>query len=348
MPFTLTSLQSFVFCRFLIVLMCKKESNRVDSATANNRYLDKKESFFTVSQSDFQSDSFDLDNDTAYAKWRENKLNGYPKSAEALIVEVADFENPTAIELAALHHKITKTNMALYVCKGGFDGDVKRAKKSLDSLAASFGLSHLDANLCADEDAITPLSVAEGGRRGRYIPYTNRPISWHTDGYYNKPEQQIRAMILHCINQAAGGGANALMDPEIAYILMRDENPDFVRALMHPHAMLIPANDEGAGVIRAAQDGPVFSCPNDGTSLHMRYTARSRSIAWREDAMTAQAVSFLSELLAGDSPYIFRHRMAAGEGVLCNNVLHNRTAFEDDESQQRLILRARYFDRITN
>ncbi|MBC8269222.1 MAG: TauD/TfdA family dioxygenase [Rhodospirillaceae bacterium] len=292
-------------------------------------------------------DSFDLDNDTAYVSWRDNKLSGYPESAEALIVEVADFENPTAIELAALRHIIAKTNMALYSCKAGFDGDVERAKKSLDTLAGSFGLSHLDANLCADEDAITPLSVAEGGRRGRYIPYTNRPISWHTDGYYNKPEQKIRAMILHCINPAADGGVNALMDPEIAYIRMRDANPDFIRALMHPDAMLIPANDEGAGVIRAAQGGPVFSCP-DGTSLHMRYTARTRSIAWRDDTITAQAIGFLSELLAGDSPYIFRHRMAAGEGVLCNNVLHNRAAFEDDEIQQRLILRARYFDRIAN
>ena len=54
------------------------------------------------------------------------------------------------------------------------------------------------------------------------------------------------------------------------------------------------------------------------------------------------------QLMASDNQYIYRHRLAAGEGVLCHNVLHNRTAFEDDESQQRLILRARYFDRITN
>ena len=299
-----------------------------------------------MNQSVIQPDSFDLDNDAAYARWRDDKLNDYPECAEALIVEVGDFENPTATECAALRHKIAKTNMALYVSKTGFDGDVERAKKALDSLAASFALSHRDANLCADEDAITPLSVAEGVRRGRYIPYTNRPISWHTDGYYNKPDQQIRAMILHCVNPAEGGGANALMDPEIAYILMREENPDFIRVLMHPDAMLIPANDEGAGVIRAAQSGPVFSCPDEGAFLHMRYTARTRSIVWRDDPLTAQAVGFLSELMASDNQYIYRHRLAAGEGVLCHNVLHNRTAFEDDESQQRLILRARYFDRI--
>jgi hypothetical protein len=154
-------------------------------------------------------------------------------------------------------------------------------------------------------------------------------------------------MGLHCISPAATGGKNALMDPEIAYILSRDENPDFIRALMHPYAMEIPPNDEGDGNIREAQSGPVFSVFGDDATLHMRYTARTRSIKWREDETTTAAVSFLGDLLNSDSPYIFRHRMAAGEGVLCNNVLHNRTGFEDDKTRQRSFLRARYFDRIT-
>ncbi len=302
--------------------------------------------FIIVNHATPFADSFDLANAEAYARWRDDKLNGYPESADALCVEVADLEHPSAPELMAMKQRIAKSNMVLYGTRLNGDTDVARIKKALVALAGSFGLRHLDANLCADEDAITPLSIAEGGRRGRYIPYTNKPISWHTDGYYNKPEQQIRAMILHCISAAATGGENALMDPEIAYILMREENPDFIRALMDPAAMLIPANDEGDGVIREAQGGPVFSCPPGEAALHMRYTARTRSIVWRDGDLTAQATVFLRGVLASDSPYIFRHRMAAGEGVLCNNVLHNRTTFEDDENQQRLYLRARYFDRI--
>jgi hypothetical protein len=35
--------------------------------------------------------------------------------------------------------------------------------------------------------------------------------------------------------------------------------------------------------------------------------------------------------------------MKAGEGVICNNVLHNRTAFEDNENK-RLLYRARYYN----
>jgi hypothetical protein len=40
--------------------------------------------------------------------------------------------------------------------------------------------------------------------------------------------------------------------------------------------------------------------------------------------------------------------LQAGEGLLCNNVLHNRTAFKDsdDPTQTRLLYRGRYFDRV--
>ena len=81
-------------------------------------------------------------------------------------------------------------------------------------------------------------------------------------------------------------------------------------------------------------------------NLHMRYTARGRNIIWHDDALTQEAVACLNTFLASDSPYIFRHSLQPGEGYLANNVLHNRTAFDDNESQHRLLYRARYFDRI--
>lgn len=293
-------------------------------------------------------DSFDPENNDAYARWRDDKLHGYPDKAAQLVVEIADPNNPRAAEIAALKSLVAKTNMALYAFSPGSDGDVRAAKKAITGLAGIFGLSRLDANLCADDDAITSLSVAAGGRRGRYIPYSDRAINWHTDGYYNRPEHAIRGMILHCVSPAAAGGASALMDPEIVYILMREENPDLVAALMRPDAMLIPANRDGDAEIRPACGGPVFSLAGDDGSLHMRYTARSRSIAWRRDGATRAAAAFIGDCLKSGGPYIFSHRMAAGEGVLCNNVLHNRTAFEDDRDHRRLYLRARYFDRITS
>jgi hypothetical protein len=139
-----------------------------------------------------------------------------------------------------------------------------------------------------------------------------------------------------------------LLDPEIAYLRLRDENPEYIRALMAPDVMTIPANTEEGGENRPAQTGPVFSIDPVTGSLHMRYTARTRSIEWKQNAATQRAVKALEQLLADGSPHVFRYRLATGEGLLCNNVLHNRTEFADevDKGIARLIYRARYYDRI--
>jgi hypothetical protein len=185
----------------------------------------------------------------------------------------------------------------------------------------------------------------EKSARG-YIPYSDRPLLWHTDGYYNAPEQRIRAFILHCVRPAAAGGENRVLDPEIAYILLRDADPRYVEALSAPDAMTIPANEEDAAVARPAQAGPVFS--SDGDALHMRYTARTRSIEWRADEATQAAVRFLKGILDSGSPYVFTLRLAGGQGLVCNNVLHDRSAFTNDAAPApgRLVYRARYTDRI--
>ena len=82
-------------------------------------------------------------------------------------------------------------------------------------------------------------------------------------------------------------------------------------------------------------------------NLHMRYTARTRSIEWKQDAATLAAVAALERLLASDTPHIFKARLDPGMGLLCNNVLHDRSAFIDDPGQPpRLLYRARYLDRM--
>jgi alpha-ketoglutarate-dependent taurine dioxygenase len=182
--------------------------------------------------------------------------------------------------------------------------------------------------------------------RGNFIPYTNRPLKWHTDGYYHPQQQRIRAMLLHCVRPATSGGVNALLDHELVYIALRDASPRWLQALMAADAMTIPAREDEVGIARPAQSGPVFSVdPHDG-ALHMRYTARTRSIAWKDDAATLKAVAFLERLLADDNPDVIRLRLDAGMGIVANNVLHDRSAFVDDPSRPRLIYRARYLDRV--
>lgn len=116
---------------------------------------------------------------------------------------------------------------------------------------------------------------------------------------------------------------------------------------MYPQVMTIPPDTAEADELRGEQTGPVFSIMPDNQSLHMRYSARTRHVVWREDSLTREARACLSEFLASDSPYIFQYRLHPGEGVITNNVLHNRTAFRDEvEGKHRLLYRARYYDRI--
>jgi alpha-ketoglutarate-dependent taurine dioxygenase len=214
-------------------------------------------------------------------------------------------------------------------------------------LADQLGLHRLDGNWLADEDGISQIAVAAPvGDRAAFIPYTNRPIKWHTDGYYHPQSRHIRAMVLHCVRAAAAGGENALMDHEMAYIAVREANPDWMRALMAPDAMTIPERLDEDGVARAEQAGPVFSVDEFSGALHMRYTARTRSVQWKDDATTRAAAAFLAQLLGRDGPHMFRLTLEPGMGLVCNNVLHDRTGFVDDPRQPRLLYRARYLDRI--
>jgi alpha-ketoglutarate-dependent taurine dioxygenase len=287
---------------------------------------------------------FDLTGERTYQHWREWKLSDYPRTASDLIVRIANPFRLSEAEQQALLQRCRKTNAAIYQITEGDFSD----KELVSALGHQFGLVRLDRNLRADEDSITALQVMPEDDRALYIPYTNRSLNWHTDGYYNTPEEQVRGVVLHCVSDAAEGGDNVYLDHEIAYLLLRDENPDYISALMQPDAMTIPANTEAGVELRPPQTGPVFSVDPRTGSLHMRYTARTRSIAWKEDAGTRMAAGFLSELLAGESAWLFRHHLEPGQGIICNNILHKREAFVDDAANghTRLLYRARFYDRL--
>jgi hypothetical protein len=293
--------------------------------------------------------AFDLGDATAYRRWRDAKLRRQPRKIDELTVEVADPRALSAVEREALLDRIARANIAVY------RSPVTVADKTLPvRLGAQLGLHRLDANWLADEDGISPIAVdpgrGDGGDRGEgggaYIPYTDRAINWHTDGYYHPAQRRIHAMILHCVRAAAEGGDNLLMDHELAYIAVRDADPRWVRALMADDAMTIPARLGDGGVARAAQAGPVFAVDAGRGALHMRYTARTRSIEWKDDAATRDAAAFLRELLDRDTPGRFGLRLQPGMGLVGHNVLHARRAFVDDPVRPRLLYRARYLERV--
>jgi alpha-ketoglutarate-dependent taurine dioxygenase len=285
---------------------------------------------------------FALSDTDSYLRWRDKKLALAMVETKELIVEIKDPARVSESERNALLNRCHHCNMAIYA------SDVEMDERMLRDFGAQLGLIHLDANWLADKLGISRITVSNpGNQRQTYIPYTDRAIKWHTDGYYNQPERQIRGMVLHCAQNAGNGGENRVMDHEIAYLMLRDANPDFIRALSAPDVMTIPARVDEFDGVREAQTGPVFSVDASG-NLHMRYTARTRSIEWKQDASTLAAVAQLEHILDSDSEHIHQLKMEAGMGLLCNNVLHDRSAFTDDPNNPRLLYRARYLDRVVS
>jgi hypothetical protein len=287
---------------------------------------------------------FDLQDTVAYSRWRERKLDTAPRRLEDIVVEVDDPRHLTTGQRQRIVELNACCNMAIYVGKTGGDPD----KDIPRLLGEQLGLKTLDGHWLTDNDGISPLSVIgaeQRGERKEFIPYTDKPIRWHTDGYYNLPERTIRGLILHCVQSAASGGDNQLLDHEIAYLLLRDENPELIQALSAPDAMTIPPRMDDNGVARAEQPGPVFSVNADGT-LHMRYTARTVSIAWRNDPLTQAAVAALERILKQPTPWTLQGRLEPGMGLVCNNVLHDRSGFSETPEQRRLLYRARYYERV--
>ena len=287
---------------------------------------------------------FDLANESGYRAWRDARLAAYPRSVDELVVPLDDPRRLTPGEFAALEDRCARANMAIYSAP-----HLPAADKSIPRLLGQqLGLARLEGNYLADEDGLSSITPAgdAGSVRGDFIPYTHKPINWHTDGYYNALDRRILGMTLHCAQDAEAGGENALLDHEIAYIQLRDLNPDYVAALMRPDAMTIPARMDEDNVARAEQSGPVFAIDPAEGFLVMRYTARTRSIVWKSDALTQAAVKALAEILA-TSEYVLTARLAPGMGLVCNNVLHTRSVFSDSPEHRRLLYRGRYYDRLS-
>jgi alpha-ketoglutarate-dependent taurine dioxygenase len=292
------------------------------------------------------SGPFALENDAEYASWSDRKLleTGRFRNTEA--VEISDLGNPSDAEKSALARECHHTGMVFFR-QAGRPIDAETARARLKAFANVFGLCDLESHRSAGGDGVVALEVTRAEHQRGYIPYTDKPLGWHTDGYYNYhgPQRMIRAMVLYCARAAETGGANSFLDHEIAYIRLRDQNPAHIDALMHPNAMTIPANQEADGSIRPDNTGPVFVIDPVTGSLAMRYTRRKRNIVWRDDDATHAAVAALERILDEDDHVITR-RLEPGSGVLSNNVLHARSSFSDGDGAGRLFYRIRSYDRV--
>ncbi|MFA9420944.1 MAG: TauD/TfdA family dioxygenase [Gammaproteobacteria bacterium] len=288
---------------------------------------------------------FVLENETRYRHWRDNKLQLRSELDPVKILRV-DTENSLAeANSESLKRQIEAYNFVLYE----FDScSEQSAKQNFLDINHKLGLYDFEVRSDADSSGVSELKeVGPDDNRSQYVPYTNRRLNWHTDGYYNLTQQQINAFALYCVHPAAKGGGNYVFDHELMYIRIRDTAPELIAALMAHDLMVIPANIQANKVVRPEKSGPVFSiCPRSG-ALHMRYSARPRNIGWKSDKVSERALNLIREILIDDSGVI-EFELDAGQGIICNNILHGRKAFADaDTTRSRMLYRARYLDSIS-
>lgn len=293
---------------------------------------------------------FNLSHPTEFEDWALFKLSLYaeePIKEQMRPVVIGSDGRLSHSQLTDIQSNISCYNFALYRIEN--EGDFNT--ESLNRLGQSLGLENLDANLCAEEDLVSVISdsskhPAADNRKQRYIPYTNKALSWHTDGYYNPYHQRVQAFILHCQQPAEYGGENSLIDPDMIYLSLRRNNPKFIEALSRNDVMRIPENRLGDVCLREETTSPVFLTSESCSRLSMRFSQRKRHIIWRDDALTQDALGKLNELLDNDSDWHINVRLNAGEGIISNNVLHCRKAYQDSGGHRRVFLRARYYNAI--
>ncbi len=93
---------------------------------------------------------------------------------------------------------------------------------------------------------------------------------------------------------------------------------------------------------RKTATGAIFLIDKKTNCLYLRYSRRKKNIIFTKEVLPA--INLLNNIL-DNNKYSLNYKMQAGDGIICNNVIHNRTSFADINNK-RLMLRGRYFSRI--
>ena len=282
---------------------------------------------------------FILENQTEYQKWRDHKLSLYPANLNELSVSFTNknIDNDKIIQLKSI---VKNYNFAIYDFTSKLDDD------HLKDFCTRLDLINFISNLLSDSKGISNITNradTENKLSGiEYIPYTNKQLNWHTDGYYYPINTSVKSFLLHCMQPAKSGGENIPLDHEIIYIYLRDHNPDFIKILTQSNIMEIPKNkniENGQSII-----GPVFYTDKDGF-LNMRFTSRQQNIIWRKNDMIKKIKDFIYSFIMEDNKYKFNILLEENQGYVANNILHKREPYTDGENK-RLLKRLRFLKRI--
>ena len=266
-----------------------------------------------------------------FLRWAEEKERNIPHNIDGIIVNIHDINNVKISEIAKIKETINKCNSCIYSSKIAL-----KSNTNLLKFVESIGMKTYDRNNIESNEisTITPLE----NNKINYIPYTDKSLNWHTDGYYDK--KSIFSWLLHCVHPATHGGENYLLDHELAlreYVLRYDD----INNLMSEDALTIP---ESKDTSRSEISTYIFSIKNQYKKLHMRFSMRKDNIGTSPKA--GDAVIKLKQTIENDcAKYSLTYKLQKNEGIITNNILHGREAFKDDKVKRKL-LRIRSYERL--
>ena len=266
-----------------------------------------------------------------FLRWAEEKEKNIHHNVNEILVNIHDINNVKTSEIAKIRETINKFNSCIYSSKMAL-----KSNTNLLRFAESVGMRTYDRNNIESNEisTITPLE----NNKINYIPYTDKSLNWHTDGYYDK--KSIFSWLLHCVHPATHGGENYLLDHELAlreYVLRHDD----INNLMSEDALTIP---ESKDTSRSEISTYIFSIKNQYKKLHMRFSMRKDNIGTSPKA--GDAVTKLQQTIENDcAKYSLTYKLQKNEGIITNNILHGRKAFKDDKVKRKL-LRVRSYERL--
>ena len=274
-------------------------------------------------------------NKTLYNQWCNSKIMNFTDNLNDLFVEIADPTRLSKAERERIISIISQNNLCFFELQK----PAYVEKNHIRLLADSVGMYNYESCNTSDDSYISEISNdTKHDVVGEYIPYTNKALNWHTDGYYNSIRTPILSWMLYCMNPAEEGGINKFLDHELLYIYFNKESGR-IKELMDKSAYYIPKNE---AIGRADEHGYIFNFIND--KLHMRFTMRTKNIIWKDEIK--DLVEILKNTIEKLRKYQIECKLQKGQGVFTNNVLHMRTSFHETDKQKRLLLRMRAGHRI--
>ena len=267
-----------------------------------------------------------------FIEWSAKKDLNIPSNINDLKVSISDINHVSKAEISQIKQKLTKFNCCIYASGTDLDDNSKIMR-----FAQSLGMRTFDSHNI-DDSAISTISANKDENNMRYIPYTNKGLNWHTDGYYDS--KPIFSWLLHCIEPALSGGENFLLDHELAireYILKYDD----IIYLTNNETFSIPTDEVAK---REITSNYVCDMNNEYKKLHMNFSMRKENIIVNKNSESA--MSKLIKIIKEDcKKYHLTYKLSKSEGIVSNNILHGRNAFKDGQVMRK-ILRIRSHERL--